>query len=117
MQYPPAVVARAGVDRRLWIGVIAAAWLGVMFTVLVRAAPGALRQVFPGADVATLVARHREAVAWLATQGVRTRRLQGTEFQNLLRLAAERQRTAFHAARLSYALTAIWRTISKTTPE
>src|SRR5207248_2189860 len=83
---------------------------------VLRPAPGALRQSFPGADLRTLLAKHRDALAWLETQGVRARRLQASEFESLLRLGLARQRSAFEAARLGYALTAIWRTITKANP-
>ena len=78
--------------------------------------PGALRQVFPGADAATLLARHREALAWLSTQGIRARPLRGVEFETLFRSAMERHRAAFVAARLRFAFTAIWRVVSRSTP-
>ena len=83
---------------------------------VLRATPGALRQVFPGADAATLLARHREALAWLATQGIRARSLRLAEFETLVQSAMERHRAAFLAARLRFAFTAIWRVAARTTP-
>jgi len=83
---------------------------------VLRSTPGALRQVFLDADPATLLLRHREALAWLGTQGVRARTLRVDEFETVFRRALAQQRAAFRAARLGYALTAIWRTITKATP-
>jgi hypothetical protein len=83
---------------------------------VLRPAPGALRQIFPAADLSTMLAKHREALAWLETEGVRARRLRASEFESLLRTALARQRSAFEAARVGYALTAIWRTITKANP-
>jgi hypothetical protein len=80
------------------------------------ATPGALRQVFPGSDPATLFKKHREALDWLRSEGVRARPVRAAEFESLFRLAQERQRAAFLRARLRFAFTAIWRTIRKTTP-
>jgi hypothetical protein len=83
---------------------------------VLRSTPGVLRQVFPHADPATLLQRHREALAWLSTQGVRARKLRIDEFEAVFRRALEQQQAAFRAARLGYALTAIWRTVTKATP-
>jgi hypothetical protein len=81
-----------------------------------RATPGALRQVFPGGDPATLLKRHREALDWLRTQGARAKTLRATEFEPLFRASMGRQRGAFERAKLRFALTAIWRTVRKSTP-
>src|SRR5438552_10298846 len=83
---------------------------------VLRPAPGALRQIFSGADLPTMLAKHREALAWLEREGVRARRLRASEFEALLRLGLARQRSAFDSARLAYALTAIWRTITRANP-
>jgi len=44
--------------------------LETLATLTTPAAPGRLIQVFPGAAPADLVARHRQAVTWLATRGI-----------------------------------------------
>jgi hypothetical protein len=80
------------------------------------ATPGSLRQVFPGGDPATLLEKHRESLAWLAGQGVRAAALRAPDFEPFFRESMQRQRGAFLEARLWFALTAIWRTVTKRTP-
>lgn len=80
------------------------------------ATPGSLRQVFPAGEPAALLQRHQESLAWLAAQGVRSRTIAATDFEALFRASLGRQRAAFLRARLRYTLTAVWRTLRKSTP-
>src|SRR5438034_988064 len=116
MGSPPASMAQPGFDRMVWMGGVGLTTSPSRSAAVLHATPGALRQVFPGADAATLLARHREALAWLSTQGICARPLRGAEFETLFRSAMERHRAAFRAARLRFAFTAIWRVVSRTTP-
>lgn len=63
-----------------------------------------------------LLQKHQEALAWLASQGVRCRKIAPTDFESLFRASLALQRAAFLRARLRYAVTAVWRSVRKTTP-
>ena len=80
------------------------------------AAPGELRQVFPGARAADLFARHREALAFLRSRGLAARAVSAATFEADFRAAFARQRIAFRAAPLNWALVAIWRSATRSSP-
>jgi hypothetical protein len=80
------------------------------------AAPGELRQVFPGARIADLFARHREALAFMRSRGLAVRAVSAATFEADFRAAFARQRRAFRAAPLRWALVAIWRSVTRRTP-
>jgi len=80
------------------------------------AAPGELRQVFPGARVEELFARHREALAFLRSRGLAARAVSAATFEADFRGAFARQRRAFRAAPLRWAVIAIWRSATRRTP-
>jgi hypothetical protein len=80
------------------------------------AAPGNLRQVFPRATVAALFGRHREALAFLRSRGLGVRAVSAASFEADFRASFARQRRAFRAAPLRWALIALWRSATKRTP-
>jgi hypothetical protein len=80
------------------------------------AARGELRQVLPRARVAEVFSRHREALAFLRSRGLAVRTVSAATFDADFRAAFARQRRAFRAAPLRWALVALWRSATRTTP-
>jgi hypothetical protein len=75
-----------------------------------------LRQVFPGAEIETLLLRHREGIAYLRERGVHCRAVSGGTFQNDFKMALAKQRETFLASPLTGALVTLWRAATKQVP-
>lgn len=80
------------------------------------ASPRSFFQVFPNADIATLYARHREALEYLQRQGLRVKAASPQEFPKDFRHAISQQRRHFFRNPLWHAIVAIYRSSSGTTP-
>lgn len=83
---------------------------------ILPAAPGSLRQVFPGAAPERVFAEHCAAVATLAKRGLAFRRPVAGSFPDLFRKSSARQREAFLRAPLRHTLAALWRLLTKNNP-
>jgi hypothetical protein len=80
------------------------------------AGPGEFRQIFEGAGIESAYQLHLEGTAWLRSRGLPAKPLSAQEFNTDFRTALARQREGFSAAPIRYALTALWRSISKRHP-
>lgn len=74
------------------------------------------RQIFPGADAATLHARHREAVRFLREHGLRPLPATPAAYEEGLRASFPRLRAVFRRAPVRNTAVAITRTIRKRSP-
>lgn len=84
------------------------------------AAPGDLRQIFPGLDAPAVFERHRQGVAFLQRKGIRPWKAVTADldlFQELLRASLARARKTFLKAPVRNTLIAVWRTVSKRVPQ
>ncbi len=80
------------------------------------ARPGVFRQCFPGWPPEELLQRHREALAYLAQQGVICRMVTAQGFPNDFARAFSEQRRYFLSNPLKHALTALFRTGTRSNP-
>ncbi len=80
------------------------------------AGPGEFRQIVAGAGIEAAYQLHLQGVAWLRSQGLPAKRVSGREFNMDFKSALARQRRGFSAAPIRYALTALWRSISRRHP-
>lgn len=78
--------------------------------------PWVMRQVFPGAGLEELLARHRDALAWLRGRGLAFRPVTATAFADEFRRAVARQREIFLGNPVGSALVALWRSATGRTP-
>ncbi len=80
--------------------------------------PGDFRQTFPRADVAELLQRHREALAWLREQDVQVDRVEPSKskFEENLREGVRRQRVIFLRAVVRNTFKTVYRAASKRVP-
>ncbi len=76
-------------------------------------APGSFRQIFPGASVEEIFARHREGVAFLRGRGFSCKAVRGATFVDDFKRSLKLQRDAFMAAPLRTTLAALARTVTK----
>lgn len=81
------------------------------------AAPGGLRQVFPGAGLEEVWRGHREGLGWLRGRGLPARATDAASFVGDFRASFARQRRAFLAAPLRTAVITVWRAATGRTPE
>lgn len=80
------------------------------------AAVGSFRQVFPGANIAQLMAQHRAAIAFLQREGAVVSSHTADQFDAAIRHAINKSRDTFLRNPLGYTAIAVWRTVTKTTP-
>jgi hypothetical protein len=80
------------------------------------AAPGSLRQVFPGAAPERVFAEHCAALAGLGKRGLAFRRPAAAAFPDLFRKSSARQRAAFLRSPLRHTLAILWRLWTKDNP-
>ena len=80
--------------------------------------PGDFRQAFPRADVAELLQRHRDALAWLREQDLQVDPTEPSQarFEENLRAGMRRQRGIFMRAVLRNTVRTIYRATSKRVP-
>jgi len=81
------------------------------------AAPGGLRQVFPGAGLEEVWRGHREGLDWLRGRSLPARAVSAATFVSDFRASFARQRQAFLAAPLRTAVITLWRAATGRTPE
>lgn len=82
----------------------------------IPASPGSLRQVFPGAGVEEVFARHRDAIAYLRGRGISCRPVSAADLPADLRQSLRRQRRAFVASPIRGAIVTLWRAATGSTP-
>jgi hypothetical protein len=80
------------------------------------ASPRSFFQVFPNADIATLYARHLEALEYLKRQGLRVKPASAQDFPGDFRRAISHQRKHFFTNPLWHAIVTIYRSSAGTTP-
>jgi hypothetical protein len=80
------------------------------------AAPGSLRQAFPGATPEQVFAHHREAAGYLRGRGLSLRRVSAASFAADFRESFRRQRAAFLRSPLTGAITTLWRASTGRSP-
>ena len=80
--------------------------------------PGDFRQAFPRADVAELLQRHRDALAWLREQGVQVDPVEPSQakFEENLREGMRRQRGIFMRAFVRNTIRTVYRATTKRVP-
>jgi hypothetical protein len=81
------------------------------------AAPGVLRQVFPGRRLEEVWRGHREGLGWLRQRGLAPRAVSASTFVGDLQTSFARQRRAFLAAPLRTAVLTLWRALTGRAPE
>jgi hypothetical protein len=80
------------------------------------AAPGSLRQVFPGAPPERAFAEHCAALAQLGKRGIVFQRPAVPAFASLFCKSSARQRAAFLRSPLRHTLAILWRLLTKDNP-
>jgi hypothetical protein len=81
------------------------------------AAPGGLRQVFPGRSLEEVWRGHREGLGWLRERGLPARVVSDATFVGDFQESFARQRRAFLASPLRTAVITLWRAATGRTPE
>ena len=77
---------------------------------------GSFRQLLPGLPPAQLLARHDDALAYLAENGLPPRPVRGDEFESLFRLSFRLQRRTFVRAPVRNLVRSVWRAVTQTNP-